>query len=302
MNAQILSALDIMHRKELHARNTFKANAYAKVIAAMKEHPPIHSIHDTKGIKGLGDGIRKKIAEILETGHLAAAEQTTEQNAAFKAHELFLKVYGVGPAKAKELVDAGMRTLSDLEKAKLNAKQLIGVRYYHDLLERIPRAEVAEHERIIAKAFAKADVVQVVGSYRRGAHTSGDVDVLIKGLSQAELKAALKTLRDSGYVHETLAEGPKKFMGIARTNATSVARRIDILLTPEDEFAYALLYFTGSDKFNVAMRRHALTLNWSLNEHGLSAMKDNKAAPPTLLTEAAIFEFLGMEYRAPEER
>ena len=85
-------------------------------------------------------------------------------------------------------------------------------------------------------------------------------------------------------------------------NATSTARRIDILLTPEDEFAYALLYFTGSDKFNVAMRKHALTLNWSLNEHGLSAMKDNKAAPPLLLSEAAIFEFLGMEYRAPKER
>ena len=37
---------------------------------------------------------------------------------------------------------------------------------------------------------------------------------------------------------------------------------------------FAILYFTGSKEFNTVMRQRALTLGYSLNEHGLSEMKD----------------------------
>lgn len=40
------------------------------------------------------------------------------------------KVSGIGPAKAKELVDAGIKTIDDLRgnKEKLNHHQLIGLK------------------------------------------------------------------------------------------------------------------------------------------------------------------------------
>jgi DNA polymerase/3'-5' exonuclease PolX len=103
------------------------------------------------------------------------------------------------------------------------------------------------------------------------------------------------------YIHEILAVGPKKFMGVGRVSKKKPARRIDILLTPEEEYPFAVLYFTGSDKFNVGMRRGALELGYTMNEHGLQKTKAG-AAPPGMADEKDIFNFLGYAYVPPEKR
>lgn len=46
-------------------------------------------------------------------------------------------------------------------------------------------------------------------------------------------------------------------------------RRIDIRLTPHDQYYCSILYFTGSDMFNKAMRAHALEYGFTLNEYSL---------------------------------
>jgi len=47
------------------------------------------------------------------------------------AINLLTRVSGIGPAKAKQLVDAGVKTIEDLHKHgdKLNSHQLIGLKY-----------------------------------------------------------------------------------------------------------------------------------------------------------------------------
>ena len=83
-------------------------------------------------------------------------------------------------------------------------------------------------------------------------------------------------------------------------------RRLDLLLTPKEEMAFAILYFTGSDTFNVAMRSWALELGWSLNEHGFTRVGAGAgagtAAAPPITTEEEIFAFLGLQYVPPTER
>jgi DNA polymerase/3'-5' exonuclease PolX len=74
-----------------------------------------------------------------------------------------------------------------------------------------------------------------------------------------------------------------------------------LLFTPQAEYAYSILYFTGSDAFNVAFRSHALTRGYTLNEHTLKPTAE-KPLPPPMLTEEAIFTFLGLHYVAPENR
>jgi DNA polymerase/3'-5' exonuclease PolX len=105
-------------------------------------------------------------------------------------------------------------------------------------------------------------------------------------------------MKEAGYIEEVLALGEHKCMAICRLGT---ARRLDLLLTPNDEYAYALLYFTGSDQFNVAFRHHALEMGYTLNEHCLTALHADMPVP-SMKTEKDIFRFLGLRYIVPEQR
>lgn len=48
-----------------------------------------------------------------------------------------------------------------------------------------------------------------------------------------------------------------------------MVRRLDIRLTPYDQYWCSILYFTGSDMFNKEMRTHALQKGFTLNEYSL---------------------------------
>jgi DNA polymerase beta len=287
------------------------------VIGELKAYSaPITSYKDVETIAGIGEKISKKIKEILETGELKAAEVAKEKYN-IEALDLFQNIYGVGPAKATELVAAGIKSIEQLRETVkglpkiLNDKQKIGLKYYEDLLERIPREEMLEHEDILHSRLPHSMeeyTCELVGSFRRQAETSGDIDVLIRIPNEAtdeeisqNLFEYVTILKDFGYIEEILALGEKKCMAICRMYGGK-ARRLDILMTPENEYSYALLYFTGSDKFNVAFRQHALNRGYTLNEHTLKPMRDGLSEPPYMSTENDIFRFLGLRYIEPSQR
>lgn len=69
-----------------------------------------------------------------------------------------------------------MRTLEDVRESQkfgitLSAAQEIGLKYYKDINEQIPRAEVARHFQKITRAAHSIDpylIVECMGSFRRG--------------------------------------------------------------------------------------------------------------------------------------
>jgi len=311
----IIDSLEVLRKRDLAEKEPFKARAYAKVITQLKTHDsPITCYEDVKNIQGIGEKISKKIKEILETGHLASAEKAKEIYA-IESLDAFQNIYGVGPAKATQLVHAGFQSISQLrEELKknpklLNDKQKIGLLYFEDLLERIPRNEMEKHKEILEHLLPKEMnnyQMDIVGSFRRQAITSGDIDVLIrvpKNVKNAKLQLAnyVKALQTYGYIEEILALGEHKCMAISRISGGK-ARRLDLLLTPDEEYAYALLYFTGSDKFNVAFRQHALEKGYTLNEHIMKPIREGVSIVPYMEKEENIFEFLGLRYIDPSKR
>jgi len=313
----IIDALEVLRKRDVAEKEVFKARAYAKVISQLKTHEgTITSYEDVKNIAGIGEKISKKIKEIMETGTLASAEKAkTLYN--IDALDALQNIYGVGPAKATELVKAGITSIAALREAVkanpklLNDKQKIGLTYYEDLLERIPRAEMEEHKDTL-EALKPADMedyeTEIVGSFRREAPTSGDIDVLIRMPSGTEPKEAkerlaeyVEMLRGFGYLEEILALGEHKCMAISRI-FKGKARRLDLLMTPDEEYAYAILYFTGSDKFNVAFRQYALDKGYTLNEHTLTPIREGVKEVPYMATEKDIFKFLGLRYIEPSKR
>ena len=319
--SSILSALETMRKGELakgESAGPFKARAYKKVMDQIQrlDHP-VRSYDDLAGVTGIGEKIADKIKEILATGSLASAERVKATYSIDAVDEL-LTVHGIGPVKARELVAAGIKSVSALSAAVtadpslLNATQKMGLKYHATAVLRIPREEMTVHEDVLQAFMPKGLKGVVVGSYRRGAADSGDIDMLLTPKSgsvtdaHARFETFVQSLKESNYIIDELVSGDKKWMGYVRVGAATApgkARRLDLLLTTPAEYAYALLYFTGSDKFNVAFRKYAGDKGYTLNEHTMVPLKGSPAPmPPGMKSEKDIFAFLGLRYVPPEER
>lgn len=58
---------------------------------------------------------------------------------------LFGEIWGIGPATALKLYEKGYRTLDDLKnESSLTHAQKIGLQYFDDIKQRIPRREVGD--------------------------------------------------------------------------------------------------------------------------------------------------------------
>ena len=127
---------------------------------------------------------------------------------------------------------------------------------------------------------------------------------LSPAMSDAAMRKAFKdgveALVGSAYIVGILAKGATKTLAIARVGAA--ARRLDLLLTPPAEYPYAILYFTGSQGFNIGMRGWALTRGYTMNEHGMTQTVATAPAVPAMDNEEDIFAFLGLKYIGPTER
>ena len=115
----------------------------------------------------------------------------------------------------------------------------------------------------------------------------------------------LNKLKEEKIILDFLSKGSVKSMAVVKILSDKPARRVDFLYSPPKDFAFTLLYFTGSKEFNTAMRQRAKDLGFTLNEHGLSYLiKGNKGdlLSKDFNNEKDIFDFLGMVFKKPEER
>ncbi|XP_038070673.1 DNA nucleotidylexotransferase-like [Patiria miniata] len=80
-----------------------------------------------------------------------------------------------------------------------------------------------------------------------------------------------------------------------------VARRVDLIITPHSQYAYALMGWIGSRMFNRSIRDYAnREMNMTLTSHGLFDKTKNALIPAK--TQREIFEHLKLQYREPKER
>ena len=239
----------------------------------------------------------------METGKIAALEKEKSNPTV-----AFSNVYGIGPKKARELVDTHkVVTIEELRERQdelLNDKQKLGLKYYDDILKRIPRKEIDEYQEALNTEFmdVKKDIkgdstFQIVGSYRRGAADSGDIDLIITN-SENNREIFVKfidRLVEKGIVVDLLSRGNIKSLAVSRLPGKA-NRRIDFLYATPEEYPFSLLYFTGSMAFNTIMRQRTLERGYTLNEHSFHKMDGKKKGAKldkVFTTEKDIFRFLG---------
>ncbi|XP_036385251.1 DNA polymerase beta-like [Megalops cyprinoides] len=303
-------------------RAIHKYNAYRKAASVIGKYPQkIKSGTEAKKLDGVGAKIAEKIDEFLATGKLRKLEKIRNDDTSTSIN-LLTRVTGIGPAAARKFVEDGVKTLDDLRKIehKLNHHQQIGLKYFEDFEKRIPRAEMEKMESLILKELKLVDptyIGTICGSYRRGAQSSGDIDILLTHpnfTSQTDkqpklLHAVVDHLESLGFITDTLSKGDTKFMGVCQLargdeEEEYLHRRIDIRLIPKDQYYCGVLYFTGSDIFNKNMRTRALEKGFTLNEYTIRPLGVTgvPGEPLPVDSEKDIFDYIQWKYREPKDR
>ena len=260
MNKQIIDTLSQqlnLYRKDKSKK--WKAIALQKAINSIKDLDfEIKSSADVKGVKGVGKGMLERIDEILGTGTL---EDLATETINIDLLNKFKAVTGVGDVKAEQWIKAGFKSINDVLAAVGNGKLevthhiQVGLRYYKDFQERIPRSEIQRIEKIFSKILAGFNInltYHICGSYRRGCTDSGDVDIIVTDPNATGdihrnkyLTGIVEACKSVGFIVDDLTTlGEKKYMGVCRLPG-SVRRKFPRTFWQNDKAFPATLPWQG---------------------------------------------------------
>ena len=279
--------------------------AQKAVDALIMYNKEIENIAELKKIKHIGASTVAKYVELQESGTLKLIESFKNDPI-----NIFTNVYGIGPKKAACLIEHDkITTIGELRQYQdelLNDVQKKGLKYYEDILKRIPRLEIEHYRTKINKINIPGMHFEIVGSYRRGANNSGDIDIIITSNKDdpKTFGLFLDALIDKKIIIELLSRGKKKSLTVGKLRGHP-ARRLDFMFTTQEEYPFALLYFTGSKIFNTLMRGQALKMGYTMNEHGLSTFKKGvkgKKIAHKFKDPEDVFDFLNIKWVEPEDR
>ena len=269
--------------------------------------------------------ILKQVDYLIKTGDLP--DQSDESKAIMNLS----KIPEIGEAKSRKLYEeygvvtvAELRKLYETDKSVLTQKQATGLKYLEDLSTRIPRDEMTDWNMLLYQVYLevinevepeKPDFI-MVGSYRRKAVSSGDIDILItsdnKGVDM--MKLFKEKLLEKGIIESSaniFAAGDTKIMAVVKLKDTY--RHLDIFYHPRDIYPFAILHSTGSADFNAELRSFFISKGYSLSEKGIkrgspkgpsvvSTDIQPKLQKPRIEEEKDIFKFIGIPFIEPEKR
>ncbi|CAO3633609.1 unnamed protein product [Cunninghamella blakesleeana] len=307
------------HSRELRG-DKMNSLSYRKAITAIKSYPfQIKSAYEAIQLKGIGKKTGKIIENYLKNGETPEVD-LVKNDAQYQVMEKFYKIHGVGASTAREWYKKGYRTIEDLKmNEKLSKDQLLGIKYYDDFLQRIPRKEV---ELIVDEFSKELNQLQpdceytVCGSYRRGKSTCGDVDIVIThrddNVTKGLLLKLVNHLQSKGHIQDILsisseidpysptsADQYGKSLCVWLTKNEKIHRRVDLIVTSWNEYPVGVLAWTGSQYFERSLRLRAKKVNGlKVNSRGLF----RNGQKLEVKNEKQIFEILGLNYLEPKDR
>lgn len=302
--------LHISQILDIQGENPFKVRAYVKASETIEGLGYELSLLEDKAklpkLAGIGEGIAKKISELLLTGSLKYYDDL--RHSEYAPLTEFLKIRGMGPKHAKLVYDElNISTVEALkeaaEKGKLRQLQGLGEKAEQNILrgieqvmkykERLPLAFVYPRAQGLLEELKKIRQVQhilLAGSLRRMKDTIADVDILAASDHPEKVMAHFVTLPQT---QKVIAKG--------QTRASIVVKdgfQVDLRVVPVESFGAAAHYFTGSKAHNIRIRSLGVEKGLKINEYGVFR-KEKKIGGKR---EEEIFSAIDLPYIPPELR
>jgi DNA polymerase (family 10) len=306
---------------EVKGENPFKVRAYEAGARAVEELAADLGKLVAEGrlteVRGIGEALAKKIAELHLTGRLELMERL---HAELPPGILdLLQVPDLGPKKIAALQkELGITSLADLMAAclaeRVRAVKGFGKRSEQKILEGLRRLESRERRTLLSDALEAGEKLlehltsspsalrtDLAGSARRGRETVGDLDLVAASEAPTALSDHFAAFPA---VEEVLARGDTK---------TSVrlasGLQVDLRVVPPGDYATLLHHLTGSKAHHVKLRGLARDRGLTLSEWGVFRIQGG-GEPRDMTTgeklgiaeEEDIYRALGMQPVPPELR
>jgi DNA polymerase (family X) len=313
--AEILSEIGTL--LELQGENPFKTRAYENAARALESlTEPLEKLvaeNRLGEIKGVGEGIQKKITELVTTGKLPYYEELKASVPPGLVE--MLGIPGMGPKKVKALNDKlGIETVEQLEAAckadKVAKLAGFGEKTQSKILEGIEFRRTYTSRHLLSDALTVAEPIleslrghpevlrcSTGGSVRRHRELIGDIDFLV---SSKKPESVIEFFTSQPGVLSVSARGDTKASVILEGGIQA-----DLRVVSDSEYPYALMYFTGNKEHNIVMRQRAIERGLRLNEYGLFRSKEETRDPRLLVpckTEEEVFKRLDLACIPPELR
>ncbi|CAL9682403.1 unnamed protein product [Knipowitschia caucasica] len=335
-NNKFTEALSLLAENAELNNEEGRAVAFRRAAAVLKALPVmVTSATQLRGLPCLGEHSQRVIKDIIENG-VSNEVESTMHSERFKALKLLTGIFGVGAKTADRWFKEGIQSLTQLVHSghELNPAQQAGLEHYHDLNQPVTKAEaeaIGDIVRRVVLDVLPGSEMTLTGGFRRGKMTGHDVDFLIthpdegketglisKVVSLLTAQGLLlyqKTTRNSYMENKGRLAQPSSTMDRfercfcifkleikeMRPDKDWRAVRVDLVVAPISQYAFAVLGWTGSKLFERELRRWASQVkSMSLSSHALFDIKQCKYLRTT--SEEEIFSHLGLEFIPPTER
>lgn len=310
--AQLLNDMALF--LELQGDNPFKIRAHqnaARIIETFQGDLEA-SIADgsISEVKGIGPALKEKITEFYESGKISEHDKLKSKIPAGLLE--ILQIPSLGPKKARALYEKlKIKNVAELEYACKENRLLkldgFGEKSQEKILKGIEFIKKHQNQFLYSDAILEAglilselktakgiDQIELAGSLRRKKEIIKDIDILV---STEKPEAIAKKFLSIKSIATVTAQGETKISVVLKNGIAC-----DLRIVKPEEFAFALLYFTGSKEHNVVMRGLAKDKGYKLNEYGLFKEGQKTEKSVKCKTEEDIFNFFDLVYIQPELR
>ncbi len=319
MNKEQVAAIleEIGTLLELQGESSFRCNAYhngARIIEQLEtDLGELVAQNQLGTIRGIGDTLKEKITTLVTTGKLPYYEDLKKKTPAGLLD--MLRIPGLGPKKVKAIYDQlGVDDLDKLRTAceggEVAGLKGFGAKTQQKILEGIDFIKVSGNRVRIDQALPIAlsllegmrsapqvQRIELCGSLRRRKETIKDIDILISSDDPEPLMDRFVHLPG---VVQVVGQGETKASVVVSGQAFGSKTMInaDLRVVSEEQFPFALMYFTGSKEHNVVLRQRSINLGLKLNEYELAGSGRSIRCKD----ESDIYKALGLAYIPPEMR
>ena len=301
---------------EISGGDQFRARNYEKAAKSVAGYAGDVSQLDAAALRkipGVGTSIAAKIIELGQTGTIGAVEELRAK-IPDGVREL-TRIPALGPKRAFQLYsELGVGSVDDLAAAidqgrlrdlrgfgsRSEDKLKRGIELAGSLGQRAPihvASDVADAIVAAVSVVPGCERCEPAGSLRRMRDTIGDVDVLVA--ASGDSGPFMSVLTELPEVTEVIASGPTK-TSVRVPTGTGGSIQVDLRVIEPRCWGAAMLYFTGAQAHNVAVREIAVRKGLKLSEYGLFDAETGELIVSQ--TEQEVYARLDMQWVPPPLR